>query len=49
MHVAFCEPTRAHADLVIPRGADNRVAVETILSRLKGLVDPYERQRFLAS
>lgn len=49
MHEEFCEPTRAYADLIIPRGAANRVAVETVLFRLKGLVDPDERRRFLAS
>ena len=49
MHEAFCEPTRACADLIIPHGATNRVAVEMVLFRLKGLVDPDERRRFLAS
>jgi uridine kinase len=34
MHLEFVEPSKRHADLVIPEGGDNRVAVELILGRL---------------
>ena len=34
MHLAFVEPSKRHADLVIPEGGDNRVAIELILGRL---------------
>lgn len=49
MHHKFCEPTKGYADLIIPHGSANRVAVDMMLFRLKGLVDPDERRRFLAS
>jgi uridine kinase len=34
MHLEFVEPSKRHADLVIPEGGDNRVAIELILGRL---------------
>lgn len=38
MHLEFCEPTKAHADVIIPRGARNRVAVDMVRARLHSLV-----------
>ncbi len=38
MHEQFCEPTKAHADVVIPRGATNRVAVQMVLSGTRALL-----------
>jgi uridine kinase len=39
-HVEFCEPTRLFADVIIPRGAENTVAIEMVrsllLSRFRG-------------
>ena len=34
MHLEFVEPSKRHADLVIPEGGDNRVAIDLILGRL---------------
>ncbi len=34
MHLEFVEPSKRHADLVIPEGGDNRIAIDLILGRL---------------
>ncbi|HTJ41274.1 MAG TPA: uridine kinase [Kofleriaceae bacterium] len=34
MHLEFVEPSKRYADLVIPEGGDNKVAIELILGRL---------------
>ncbi len=38
MHTDFCEPSKAHADVIIPRGAKNRVAVDMVRARLLSLL-----------
>lgn len=35
MHEAFVEPTRRLADLIIPEGGSNRVAIEVIVDRIR--------------
>ena len=35
MHEAFVEPTRRLADLIIPEGGNNRVAIEVIVDRIR--------------
>lgn len=35
MHLQFVEPTKRYADLIIPEGGMNEVAVDVIVSRLK--------------
>ena len=45
MHEQFCEPSKAYADVVIPRGATNRVAVQMVLSGTRSLIQGDERQR----
>ena len=37
-HNEFCEPSKAFADVIIPRGARNRVAHDMVSSRLRALV-----------
>jgi uridine kinase len=34
MHIAFVEPTKRWADLIIPEGGDNRVALDVLLGQL---------------
>lgn len=36
MHLQFVEPTKRYADLIIPEGGLNQVAIEMIVSRIKG-------------
>jgi uridine kinase len=34
MHLEFVEPSKRWADLILPEGGDNRVALELLLGRL---------------
>ena len=35
MHLAFVEPSKRHADMIIPEGGQNRVALDLILGGLR--------------
>ena len=35
MHLEFVEPSKRYADIIVPRGGDNRVAMETIVARIQ--------------
>jgi len=35
MHLQFIEPTKLHADVIIPQGGENKVAIEMVVSRIK--------------
>lgn len=35
MHLAFVEGSRSHADIIIPEGGRNRVAIDLLVSRLR--------------
>lgn len=35
MHLEFVEPSKRYADIIVPRGGDNRVAMEMIVSRIQ--------------
>ena len=37
MHVAFVEPSKRHADLIIPEGGENQVALDAIIARVQNL------------
>lgn len=38
MHEEFVEPSKRHADLIIPEGGENLVAIDAIIARVEGLV-----------
>lgn len=38
MHLAFVEPSKEHADVIIPEGGHNRVALELILGRIREFI-----------
>lgn len=38
MHLQFIEPTRRYADLIVPGGGQNRVAVEAIIAGVRALL-----------
>ncbi|HVS33239.1 MAG TPA: uridine kinase [Thermoanaerobaculia bacterium] len=40
MHEEFVEPSKRYADLIIPEGGENRVALDAIISRVEHLVGP---------
>ncbi|KAH9526999.1 UMP-CMP kinase, variant 2 [Dermatophagoides farinae] len=41
----FCLPTKKYADIVVPRGPDNEVAVNLIVTQIHSVVDPTIRHR----
>jgi uridine kinase len=40
MHVQFVEPSKRTADLIIPEGGENRVAIDVLVARLRVAVPP---------
>ncbi len=40
MHLKFVEPSKRHADVIIPHGGLNKVAMEMVVSRLHDLLRP---------
>ena len=38
MHLEFVEPSKRWADVIIPRGGENHVAIDMVLAKLKSLV-----------
>lgn len=38
MHLEFVEPSKRYADLIIPRGKDNKIGIKMVSSRLKYLI-----------
>jgi uridine kinase len=39
MHLEFVEPSKRYADVIVPEGGFNRVAVEMIVARLQGILE----------
>ena len=39
MHLEFVEPSKRYADVIIPRGKDNKVGIKMVSSRLKYLLN----------
>ena len=42
MHLQFVEPSKRWADLIIPEGGDNHVALDLVLSKLLSVATPQE-------
>ena len=38
MHLEFVEPSKRHADVIIPEGGYNEVAIEMVAARIRGLL-----------
>jgi uridine kinase len=45
MHLQFVEPSKRRADLIIPEGGDNRVALDLVISKLRSIIDRAREQR----
>lgn len=43
MHMEFVEPSKRHADVIIPEGGHNVVALEMVVSRVQALLQPIPR------
>ena len=42
MHLAFVEPSKHHADVIIPEGGQNRVALDLLLGRIREFLRDYD-------
>jgi len=40
MHLEFVEPSKRYADLIVPEGAENAVALEAVLARANAMLAP---------
>ncbi len=38
MHLEFVEPSKRYADVIVPQGGENRVAMAMIVSRLQAIL-----------
>ncbi|MBN1425539.1 uridine kinase [Candidatus Fermentibacteria bacterium] len=38
MHLDFVEPSKRYADVIIPKGAHNRVAIDLVVSRIRAML-----------
>ncbi len=43
MHLEFVEPSKRYANVIIPEGGFNQVAVEMVAARIRGLLEDRER------
>jgi uridine kinase len=43
MHLEFVEPTKRYADIIIPRGGLNAVAIDMVVARIAGLLQEEQR------
>ena len=39
MHLDFVEPSKRWADLIVPEGGDNRVALDLVTSKLRNIIE----------
>jgi uridine kinase len=39
MFVQFIEPSKRHADIIVPHGGKNRIAIEVIQAKMKELLN----------
>jgi len=42
MHMDFVEPSKRYADIIIPEGGQNQVALDMVISRIEALLKPFE-------
>ena len=40
MHLEFVEPSKRWADVIVPQGASNRVALQMVIARIEQLLSP---------
>ncbi len=45
MHLEFVEPSKRYADIIIPRGGHNRVALDMVVARIASLLNGDEHTR----
>ena len=42
MHLQFVEPTKKYADIIIPEGGQNRVAIDIIRTKITSILLNYK-------
>lgn len=45
MHRQFVEPTRKYADIIIPEGGKNRVAIDLLVTKIRSMLAQRQKQR----
>jgi uridine kinase len=45
MHLEFIEPTKRYADIIIPEGGYNRVAIDMMIARVKEIAEAKNRAK----
>lgn len=44
MHRQFVEPTRRYADIIIPEGGQNRVAIDLLVTKIRSMLDERKKR-----
>lgn len=39
MHLEFCEPTKRYADIIIPEGGHNKVAIDIMVAKIQSIIE----------
>ena len=39
MHLQFTEPSKRYADLIIPEGGGNKVAIDLLVAKIKEIIN----------
>jgi uridine kinase len=45
MHLEFVEPTKRYADIIIPRGGLNAIAIDMVVARIEGMLSASQPQQ----
>jgi len=48
MHVQFVEPSKRHADVIIPEGGHNNVAIDLLVTKIRSILAAGRRRRTVA-
>jgi len=43
MHLEFVEPSKRWADIIIPRGVENTVAIDMVVTKIQALLREHQR------
>jgi uridine kinase len=48
MHLEFVEPSKRYADVIIPEGGFNPVALDMVVARIEAMIEeaPYQAEEF---
>lgn len=44
MHLEFVEPTKRYADIIVPRGGRNEIAIDMVVARIQGMMASLDAQ-----